>query len=81
MNIRLEDGDYKAYAYRGFDEEKRVAVLKCLGTIDAFSFELSETLKANMTETEAAQLAEWLADRASGLESARQDLRRLKNAF
>lgn len=51
---------FKVRAYRGYNAEKRTSVMKYLGTVDAYTFAVSDTLRAAMTEAEAAELAEWI---------------------
>jgi hypothetical protein len=67
MQFRKQGNRIQVLAYRGYDREKRRAVVKLLGSINAYSYEPTDKLKNNMTVEEKEELQAYI-------EKMRQDL-------
>jgi len=49
-------------AYRGYDQEKRRAIVKVLGSIDAYSLDVPQTLLEVLSDEEKAEVESYIAD-------------------
>lgn len=49
-------------AYRGYDQEKRRAIVKVLGSMDAYTLELPKDLLDILSEDEKAEVESFIAD-------------------
>lgn len=49
-------------AYRGYDQEKRRAIVKVLGSIDAYSLDIPQTLLDVLSDEEKAEVDDFVAD-------------------
>lgn len=60
MQFRRKGNKIQVLAYRGYDRQKRRAVVKMLGSIDALSYEPTVGLIEKLTEKEKAELQEYM---------------------
>lgn len=63
MQFKEQGNKIQVHAYRGYDKEKRRAVVKMLGSIGAFDFKPSDGLLKDMTEEEKKELQSYLEKR------------------
>ena len=56
MQYKKTGRKVQVHAYRGYDKEKRRAIVKMLGSYDAYTYELSDGLLDNLTAEEREEL-------------------------
>lgn len=70
MQFKRQGGRIQILAYRGYDKTKRRAIIKMLGSIDAYTYKPSDGLLESLTEKEKEELHAYI-------EKARQEADRL----
>ena len=84
MQFKRQGRRVQVLAYRGYDKEKRRAIVKMMGSIDAYSYEPSDGLIENLTGEEKTELQSYIeterqaAEKRSRLYSAKSAASRIK---
>ena len=60
MQFKRQGRRVQVLAYRGYDKEKRRAIVKMMGSIDVYSHELSDGLVENLTDEERIELQSYI---------------------
>ena len=60
MQFKRQGRRVQVLAYRGYDKEKRRAIVKMMGSIDAYSYEPSDGLIENLTGEEKTELQSYI---------------------
>ena len=60
MQFKRQGRRVQVLAYRGYDKEKRRAIVKMMGSIDAYSYEPSDGLIENLTDEEKKELQSYI---------------------
>ena len=60
MQFKRQGRRVQVLAYRGYDKEKRRAIVKMMGSIDVYSFEPSDGLIENLTDEEKTELQSYI---------------------
>ena len=60
MQFKRQGRRVQVLAYRGYDKEKRRAIVKMMGSIDVYSYELSGGLVENLTDEEKTELQSYI---------------------
>ena len=60
MQFKRQGRRVQVLAYRGYDKEKRRAIVKMMGSIDVYSYELSDGLVENLTDEERIELQSYI---------------------
>ncbi len=60
MQFKRQGRRVQVLAYRGYDKEKRRAIVKMMGSIDVYSYELSGGLVENLTDEERIELQSYI---------------------
>lgn len=60
MQFKRVKGKIQVLAYRGYDKEKRRAIVKMLGSIDAYNYSMSDGLQDYMTVEEKQELQSYI---------------------
>lgn len=60
MQFKRVKGKIQVLAYRGYDKEKRRAIVKMLGSIDAYNYSMSDGLQDAMTVEEKEELQSYI---------------------
>ena len=60
MQFKRQGRRVQVLAYRGYDKEKRRAIVKMMGSIDVYSFEPSDSLIENLTDEEKTELQSYI---------------------
>ena len=71
MQFRKAGNRIQVLAYRGYDNEKKRAIVKMLGSFDAFSYSYPDDLTADMSEEEKLELAEYIENHKKEKEADR----------
>lgn len=80
MQFKTVGNRIQVLAYRGYDQEKRRAIVKMLGSLCRFTLTYDEALTASMDESEKKELAEFIKKRK--IEDAENSLKiRLNHAY
>jgi hypothetical protein len=83
MQFKRQGRRVQVLAYRGYDKEKRRAIVKMMGSIDVYSYEPSDGLIENLTDEEKQNYSHTLKQndrqqKASRLYSAKSAASRIK---
>ena len=84
MQFKRQGRRVQVLAYRGYDKEKRRAIVKMMGSIDAYSYEPSDGLIDNLTDEEKKELQAYIeterqaAEKLSRQYSAKSAASRIK---
>ena len=84
MQFKRQGRRVQVLAYRGYDKEKRRAIVKMMGSIDVYSYEPSDGLIENLTDEEKTELQSYIeterqaAEKRSRLYSAKSAASRIK---
>ena len=62
MQFKRQGRRIQVLAYRGYDKEKRRAIIKMMGSIDAYSYELPDGLIEGMTDDEKKELQSYIEE-------------------
>ena len=62
MQFKQVKNRIQVLAYRGYDKEKRRAIVKMLGSLDVFTLEPSESLLYNLESDEKKELQSYIRD-------------------
>lgn len=68
MQFRKQGNRIQVLAYRGYDREKRRAIVKLLGSIDAYTYEPTVGLENNLTVDEKEELQSYIEKRRQYLQ-------------
>ena len=60
MQFKRQGRRVQVLAYRGYDKEKRRAIVKMMGSIDVYSYEPSDGLIENLTDEEKTELQSYI---------------------
>lgn len=60
MQFKRQGRRVQVLAYRGYDKEKRRAIVKMMGSIDVYSYEPSDGLTENLTDEEKTELQSYI---------------------
>ena len=60
MQFKRQGRRVQVLAYRGYDKEKRRAIVKMMGSIDVYSYEPSGGLIENLTDEEKTELQSYI---------------------
>ena len=60
MQFKRQGRRVQVLAYRGYDKEKRRAIVKMVGSIDVYSYEPSDGLTENLTDEEKTELQSYI---------------------
>ena len=60
MQFKRQGRRIQVLAYRGYDKGKRRAIVKMMGSIDAYSYEPSDGLIENLTDEEKTELQSYI---------------------
>ena len=60
MQFKRQGRRVQVLAYRGYDKEKRRAIVKMMGSIDVYSYEPSDGLIENLTDEEKKELQSYI---------------------
>ena len=60
MQFKRQGRRVQVLAYRGYDKEKRRAIVKMMGSIDVYSYEPSDGLVENLTDEEKTELQSYI---------------------
>lgn len=60
MQFKRQGRRIQVIAYRGYDKEKRRAIVKMMGSIDVYSYEPSDGLIENLTDEEKTELQSYI---------------------
>jgi hypothetical protein len=60
MQFKHQGRRVQVLAYRGYDKEKRRAIVKMMGSIDVYSYEPSDGLTENLTDEEKTELQSYI---------------------
>lgn len=73
MQFKRQGRRVQVLAYRGYDKEKRRAIVKMMGSIDVYSYEPSDGLIENLTDEEKTELQSYIeTERQSAEKRIRQ---------
>ena len=73
MQFKRQGRRVQVLAYRGYDKEKRRAIVKMMGSIDVYSYEPSDGLIENLTDEEKTELQSYIeTERQSAEKRSRQ---------
>lgn len=73
MQFKRQGRRTQVLAYRGYDKEKRRAIVKMMGSIDVYSYEPSDGLIENLTDEEKTELQSYIeTERQSAEKQSRQ---------
>lgn len=84
MQFKRQGRRVQVLAYRGYDKQKRRAIVKMMGSIDAYSYEPSDGLIDNLTDEEKKELQSYIeterqaAEKLSRQYSAKSAASRIK---
>ena len=84
MQFKRQGRRVQVLAYRGYDKEKRRAIVKMMGSIDVYSYEPSDGLIENLTDEEKTELQSYIeterqvAEKRSRLYSVKSAASRIK---
>ena len=84
MQFKRQGRRVQVLAYRGYDKEKRRAIVKMMGSIDVYSYEPSGGLIENLTDEEKTELQSYIeterqaAEKRSRVYSAKSAASRIK---
>lgn len=60
MQFKRQGRRVQVLAYRGYDKEKRRAIIKMMGSIDVYSYEPPDNLIKNLTDDEKTELQSYI---------------------
>lgn len=60
MQFKRQGRRIQVIAYRGYDKEKRRAIVKMMGSIDVYSYEPSDGLNESLTDEEKKELQSYI---------------------
>ncbi len=73
MQFKRQGRRVQVLAYRGYDKEKRRAIVKMMGSIDVYSYEPSDGLIENLTDEEKTELQSYIeTERQAAKKRSRQ---------
>jgi len=72
MQFKRQGKKIQVLAYRGYDKEKRRAIIKMLGSLDAYSFDAQVSLLNNLTDDEKIELQSYIENERQFVDKIRR---------